>query len=213
MLHVARITLDDAEWMILQFFTLARRADHSERCRMDDFTIFFTLAWCCTSRRSLWTSWCCTSRGSLWTKQNAWFYNFLHYRDVRRADHSGRRRMDDFTIFFTLAWCCASRGSLWMTQNVWFYNFYTSVMLHVARITLDEAEWMILQLLHLRDVARRADHSGRCRMYHSTIFTLAWCCTSRGRCRMDDFTIFFTLVRRVDHSGRCRMDDFTIFLH
>jgi len=36
-------------------------------------------------------------------------------------------------------------------------QFFTSVMLHVVRITLDETEWMILQFLHYRDVARRAD--------------------------------------------------------
>ena len=29
------------------------------------------------------------------------FTFFLHYRDIaRRVDHSGRSRMDDFTIFF-----------------------------------------------------------------------------------------------------------------
>jgi len=34
------------------------------------------------------------------------------------------------------------------TQNGRFYNFYTSVMLHVMRITLDDAEWMILQFFY-----------------------------------------------------------------
>jgi len=114
MLHVARITLDDAEWMILQFFFYTSVMLHVARITLDE---------------------------AEWM-----ILQLLHLRDVaRRADHSGRRRMDDFTIFFTLAWCCASRGSLWTTQNVWFYNFYTCVMLHVARITLDDAEWTILQ--------------------------------------------------------------------
>jgi len=101
MLHVAWITLDEAEWMILQFLhyhDAARRADHSRR------------------------------------------------RDVaRRADHS--------------------------TSSADF--FYTSVMLYVARITLDDAKCMTLQFLHYRDVVRRADHSGRRRMDDFTIFTLA----------------------------------------
>ena len=47
------------------------------------------------------------------------------------------------------------------------------VMLRVAWITLDDAEWMIYNFLHWRDVARRADHSGRRRMDDFTIFTLA----------------------------------------
>jgi len=118
---------------------VARRVDHSGRRRMDDLTIF-TLAWCCTSRRSLWTtqnewsynfftlasrgslwtSWCCASRGSLWT----WCCTS---RGSLWTTQNGW-----FYNFFTLA----SRGSLWMKQNVWLYNFYTSVMLHVTRITL-----------------------------------------------------------------------------
>jgi len=74
----------------------------------------------------------------------------------------------------------------WITLDVaeWMILqfFYTSMMLHVAWITLDDAEWMIYNFLHQRDVARHADHSGR-----------------------------RDVVRRADHSARRRMDDFTIF--
>ena len=86
----------------------------------------------------------------------------------------------------------------WITLDVaeWMILqfFYTIVMLCVGRITLDDAEWMILQFLHYRDVAHHADHS--------------------GRRRMDDFTIFLhyrDVVRRAAHSGRRTMDGFTIF--